>query len=398
MKSTKVSIIIPVYNAETYLHECLDSVCNQTYKDLEIICVDDGSKDNSLAILQEYAAKDERFIVLSQANAGQAVARNAALDIATGTWVTGLDSDDYFVPDAIEKAIACEEDDVDIICFNAFMFPEDNPSDKVLRKYWRTLKKKPDVYTIAQTPSEFWGRLWRRSMLDEYDIRFPAGLQFEDLPFVRMASSVARNIACIPDGLYGYRERENSSFHKHLAKKGGRGVLDYLKIADMCMTFWRKINLAERIGSDNALMVELRIFKYITYYFSLLAGDAYLHEAWCGVRNLIDKYSLTSKLSKFSDLALYYHMPPYASTKLYDYIHHDAIISFKNDKEKKDILLLINEKKILKKYRRTQFLTSITWGKKRREYEDIKRQLSDLLERCNQLKKESSKFIKSKTL
>lgn len=385
--NSKVSIIIPVYNASLYLRECMDSVCNQTYTNLEIICVDDGSKDDSLKILHEYAAKDSRIIVMSQANAGQAVARNNALKKATGTWVTGVDSDDYIVPNAIEKAVACEGDEIDIICFNAFMFPESNPDDKVLRKYWRSLTKVPDVYTIAQTPTEFWGRLWRRSMLEEYGILFPPGMQFEDLPFVRMATSVARKIRCIPDGLYGYRERENSSFHKHLAKKGGRGVLDYLELADMCISFWRKIGLQGRIGKDNAILIELRMLKYITYYFGLLAADEYLHEAWLGVRNLVDTFELYPYLNKFPELALYYHIPPYAMSRLVEIMYPNASQCDVSEELGRDVLLLLHEKKIQRTYRRFQLLSHLSWGKKRSIYQKKKDFYHDLLRRSRQLRK-----------
>lgn len=91
----KISVIIPVYNAEKYLRKCLDSVCNQTYIDWEVIAVDDGSRDNSYKILQEYAAKDSRFIIETKKNEGPGLTRNRALDKATGDYIVFLDSDDY---------------------------------------------------------------------------------------------------------------------------------------------------------------------------------------------------------------------------------------------------------------------------------------------------------------
>ena len=92
----KVSVVLPVYNVENYLKECLDSLVEQTYKDIEIICVDDGSSDSSLKILKEYAVIDNRIIVLEQKNQGAAVARNFGLSVATGEYVSFLDSDDVF--------------------------------------------------------------------------------------------------------------------------------------------------------------------------------------------------------------------------------------------------------------------------------------------------------------
>ena len=112
-----ISVIVPVYNTEKYLRKCLDSICGQTYRNLEIICVNDGSPDNSATILEEYAARDERIKVLTQANAGLAAARNAGLAFASGEWVTGVDSDDYLELDAYEYAINAATPDVDIVCF-----------------------------------------------------------------------------------------------------------------------------------------------------------------------------------------------------------------------------------------------------------------------------------------
>ena len=95
MKNPKISIIIPVYNTQEYLPKCLDTLVNQTYSNLEIICVDDGSTDESLRILNEYAAKDSRIIVHSQKNGGASIARNYGLNIATGDYVSFIDSDDW---------------------------------------------------------------------------------------------------------------------------------------------------------------------------------------------------------------------------------------------------------------------------------------------------------------
>ena len=94
--SVKVSVILPVYNASDYLHQCMDSIVGQTLKDIEIICVDDGSTDNSLDILKEYEQKDKRVKVIQQKNAGAGAARNNGLSIATGEYLSFLDSDDFF--------------------------------------------------------------------------------------------------------------------------------------------------------------------------------------------------------------------------------------------------------------------------------------------------------------
>ena len=116
----KVSVIIPVYNVEPYLKQCMDSVVGQTLKDIEIICVDDGSTDNSLDILREYAAEDSRIQIIEQKNAGAGAARNNGMRYATGKYLSFLDSDDFFEPRMLEKAYdLAEKDQADLKCLLA---------------------------------------------------------------------------------------------------------------------------------------------------------------------------------------------------------------------------------------------------------------------------------------
>ena len=122
-----LSVIIPVYNVEKYLAECLDSVCSQTLKDIEIICIDDGSTDGSAAILDDYARRDPRVRVIRQANAGVGAARNRGLDIATGRYVYFIDSDDWLA-DKNALSVLCEtaeREQTDIIFFDAKCVIED---------------------------------------------------------------------------------------------------------------------------------------------------------------------------------------------------------------------------------------------------------------------------------
>ena len=117
----KISIIIPVYNTEKYLHECLNSVVSQTIKDIEIICIDDGSTDNSYQILQEYAEKDSRFVILQQENKGAGAARNKGIEIAKGEFLVFLDSDDYYLDTDVLESLyeSAQKNDV-LICGGGF--------------------------------------------------------------------------------------------------------------------------------------------------------------------------------------------------------------------------------------------------------------------------------------
>ena len=106
---SKISVIVPVYKAEKFLSNCIKSILNQTYHDLEVILVDDGSPDSSGQICEEYAKKDNRIKVIHQKNAGVAAARNVGLDLATGDYITFVDSDDYIRPQMYEKMLKCAQ-------------------------------------------------------------------------------------------------------------------------------------------------------------------------------------------------------------------------------------------------------------------------------------------------
>ncbi|MBQ4614970.1 MAG: glycosyltransferase family 2 protein [Akkermansia sp.] len=390
----KVSIVTPVYNAEQYLRECLDSLCNQTYKNLEIVCVDDGSTDESLKILHEYAVRDERIVVLSQKNSGQAVARNTAMNIATGEWVTGVDSDDYLDVTAIEKAISQVSDDVDLVYFNILKFQETDVEKKELCKFRYEGKCSPSLEVISNFPTEFCAKLWRRSMLDKYCVRCPEGIQFEDLPFVRMGISVARKIVGISEGLYAYRQRENSSFNLHLAKKGGAGVLDYLKIADMCIAFWRANHIENRLGKKDASTLELLSLRYTVQHLNRLAANEYLHDAWKEMRRVVDKYELGNRLPEFLDVAFYYYIPPYTRPMIHEMIKAHKEEFRQAPELRKDMLLLANSRDIYWKYKKAQFLTFLTWGDTRKKYDKIKSACKEKMRVCRKLRKEGKELFK----
>ncbi len=209
MNTPKVSIIIPVYNVQDYLRECLDSVANQTVREIEIICVNDGSTDGSGTILDEYAAKDSRFVVVHQENAGQSVARNRGLDLARGEFVSFLDSDDYFERDMLEKALPIlENPEIDIVMFFFQTFGEniEIPKDHTLSctklvysEMWEKL------YVVFKMTGVVWNQVYRREFLEKHKIRFLVGCLFEDTHFSAKSAYYCRNIEILPEILYHYR-------------------------------------------------------------------------------------------------------------------------------------------------------------------------------------------------
>ena len=203
----KISVIIPVYNNEKYLKECLDSVCNQTWTDIEIICINDGSTDDSLNILNEYL-KDERIVVIDQTNQGAAIARNKGLEIAKGEYIGFLDADDIYIdPESLEKMFStAKKHDADMISANLnFLTPKrqiaQNPHyDKGTFYYFtQECKIDPDEYGI---PFYFTKNLYKSDLIE--NVRFPELSRGEDPIFLSKILSKVDEIYGMPIEFYGY--------------------------------------------------------------------------------------------------------------------------------------------------------------------------------------------------
>lgn len=211
--SAKVSVIIPVYNAEKYLRQCLDSVVNQSLREIEIICVDDGSTDGSREILAEYAA-DGRLAVLTQENSGPGVARNKGLDHASGEYVMFLDADDWFELDMLEKLVqSAEKNSSDIVICKTAQFDEQKQQHKSAD--WML---KPELlpgesfapkeiapYLFQFTYGMAWDKLYRSDFVKENCLRFPPLRASEDMPFVFKSLMLAGRISILPEVKVNYR-------------------------------------------------------------------------------------------------------------------------------------------------------------------------------------------------
>lgn len=207
----KISVIIPVYNVEKYLAECLTSVVNQTFKDIEIICVNDGSTDNSPKILEEFAQKDDRIRIINQENQGLSAARNTGLEVATGEYVSFIDSDDFVRTDLyadIQKLLPAE-----LICFNAKIFPI-SEKYRTLQNYIQCQfdgEQPMEEKLILKTNVHVWNKVFRTSIIKENNIRFPKGLYFEDFPFVCEYMLSINSVKFFGGkGYYFYRQQPNS--------------------------------------------------------------------------------------------------------------------------------------------------------------------------------------------
>lgn len=207
----KISVIIPVYNVAPYLRQCLDSVVGQTYGNLEIIVVDDGSTDGGGAICDSYAKKDGRITVIHQDNKGLSAARNTAMERMTGDLVGFVDSDDYLEPDfyeALERKIA--ETQADIVVTSFYVVYQDGryPQKKYTGAGSYSGMEGLAVMEKKGLGHNVWNKLYRRSLWD--GVRFPEGRVYEDVQTTWKTLLRARKVVCINERKYNYRVRKSS--------------------------------------------------------------------------------------------------------------------------------------------------------------------------------------------
>ncbi|MBR6123665.1 glycosyltransferase family 2 protein [Candidatus Saccharibacteria bacterium] len=251
-----VSIIIPVYNVELYLDRCINSVLAQTYKNIEVILIDDGSSDNSSVMCDNFAASDARIIVVHKENGGQSDARNVGLDLCKGDYISFVDSDDWIAINYIEKLLfTLENMEADMAIGNhqqeltdgSFVY-RSNQRDECLDK-----SKALDIL-IKEPPIQFvlaCGKLYKRDLF--LNLRFPKGMIYEDQRTNYILFFLSKKIACTSEVLYHYIKRDDSTMGKNpngdytpieeeqavFFKKNGYKKLSYLIYYRL---FWRRFN------------------------------------------------------------------------------------------------------------------------------------------------------------
>lgn len=210
----KVSIIIPVYNVERYLARCIDSCINQTYNNIEIICVNDGSTDGSLNILEHYKILDSRIQIINKENGGLSSARNAGFAASVGDYILFVDSDDFISCDAIEHLVKnAEENSADVVIFDYFYAHVDRSMRKILTIIeWNDKRYENKSFNLSNVdksaylliPVAAWCKLYRAEFLKENNITFFEGVIFEDVDYNAKILSKAERITYVNEPLYHY--------------------------------------------------------------------------------------------------------------------------------------------------------------------------------------------------
>ncbi len=258
-----ISIIVPVYNVEKYIHQCIDSVINQTYKNIEIILVDDGSPDNCGRICDEYAAKDSRIKVIHKANGGLSDARNHGIEAAKGDWLMFIDSDDWIEPDMAQKLLdAATEDDADMAVCSVTVFNEKESFTP--KNYFSPARTVPGIQLLK----EKWlnvqfviacNKIYKKELFD--NIRYPVGKLHEDEFVIHYLLYKAEKVCVIEDKLYNYRQNENSITG---SKYSPRNLDGLFAVADR-ICFYNQINCINYAEPLISYYYTVLIDKYFTY-------------------------------------------------------------------------------------------------------------------------------------
>lgn len=226
MEQIKISVVLPVYNVAKYIRESFDSLEKQTLKEVEFICVDDGSTDESFSIMEEYAQRDPRFILLQQSNQGVGPARNTGLSQATGVYVLFLDPDDFFELTLLEKFYQRgEETCADITICHAKGFDDCNQSVYQIQRYYNR-KNVPEktVFTYQDMESHLfstfgfvhWNKLYRMSFLKKHDLKFQPLFRGEEIFFYVATVIKAEKMAVLDESLLYYRSNMDTAGKKKI--------------------------------------------------------------------------------------------------------------------------------------------------------------------------------------
>ena len=308
----KVSLIIPVYNAEEFLDESINSILNQTLSDIELVCVNDGSKDDSLKMLENFSKKDNRIKIIDQKNQGCGAARNKALENATGDYIYFFDPDDYLVPDALEKLYEnAISNNSDFVIFKIASFRDGEPInydepgfefEKIFNDIdfnnftfnYRAIKRHVLLSSFAP-----WTKFYKKEFLDKYDdFRFHTNVAFDDVPFHVQSMLRAKRISYVPEFFYHYRLSNPNSVNNTASN-----APDIFKIVDYVEKFLKNENFFNEFRED---FIIFKITQLSMYISSSLSEDYFkMVKSSVNEMNFLDSDAYVSIIKRNNALRRY---------------------------------------------------------------------------------------------
>lgn len=247
----KISLIIPVYNVEGFLERCLSSVENQTYKDIEVIIVNDGSTDNSYSIIEKYTAKNPHFKAFSIENRGLGGARNYGIEQSSGDYLIFLDSDDYISHECVQKFVeAAEKSNSDIVICNSCDVDEDGkPLSYYKNRYSNAVTNLKDEPTILFNRFSAWGKMYKKQLFNGFS--FVSREWYEDLRLVPKLYLLSKSITYIEDTLFYYVQRAGSIMNNSNVKRNSEIITAFEDV----ISFYNENNSYEKFKAEFEYMI-----------------------------------------------------------------------------------------------------------------------------------------------
>lgn len=271
MKSPEdlISVIIPVYNVKPFLRMCAESVFGQTFRNLEIIFVDDGSTDGSGEICDELAQKDSRVRVIHQENGGLSAARNTGIEASTGAYLYFLDSDDAISPVTIVHLwTACVRTKADAAIGDSMHFTQDEVPQERRKFTSQAVDTQEAIRRMLMNEGyghQAWGKLFRRSMWENF--RFPKGLLYEDYAVIYDVMTMAEKVAIVTDAMYFYRMQQGSIMHGKIGERN-------LSLLDTSERVTKM--LSDKYPALRGPAVRLQVVTYMRFLSDMLKTDYHL--------------------------------------------------------------------------------------------------------------------------
>lgn len=299
-----VSIIVPIYNTEKYLRKCIESLINQQYKNIEIILVNDGSKDHSLHMCKEFSRKDNRIKIVNQNNMGLSAARNNGIKVAKGKFLMFVDGDDYVSPEFVSAALLNQKKwNSDIVIFNYDSIYDDKV-EKYCQKAPEGIVPKERAMELIIDDSHAWNKLYKKELFN--NIRYPVYKNYEDIFTTYRLFDIAKKISYVNDSTYFYIHRQMQGIS---IKRDPKNVEDLFSASLNRYMFLKKTFPRVAVTAQNSL---LRFALIFLIYKDKTSNQELVNIA----KKLLKNVNMTSKLSeKYKIIIRLYNIFPNATIR-----------------------------------------------------------------------------------
>lgn len=275
----KISIVVPIYNIENYLPETLNSILNQSMiEEMEVLMIDDGSTDNSKDIVEEYALDYDNFFAFHKSNEGPSIARNLGIELAKGEYVMFLDSDDIILPDRCEKLYGlAKKNDSDFVgSFGKRLTRYNFYGSLIYNNAYKNIEDQKENVIFEEMPELIWdtfctNKLYKKSFLDENDIRFIPKMKYEDIPFALEAYCLGNNVSLTKDTSYLWRIRQETNSSLTQQHQRYENFEDRIKMIRLCYDMSQKRNFNDKVKKElffRWIDYDLILYLKIFYQFS----------------------------------------------------------------------------------------------------------------------------------